>query len=286
MNKFVFAAASLGLLIASGSVLAKDKAEWRSWPLGQRLSVGVSAYRPSIDTEVDLFAGPIQGSISFEQNLGLEDTTTSPLVDLRWRFFKRHTFTFDYYNLDRSGAGFSPANVSVCPENDTCIDLPLEWPVNTTVDVEVFDLGYEYSLVFNEKVNWGVGLGLSWQDFSVSIITDDPFPPGEEISVESGFAAPLPSLATSFSYAFTDKWILDAGLNWLKINLDIGNNGNFDGSLWAFDLGIRWQTFEHVGFTLAYTSFDLDVEVSDEPDLGGLIKYKYKGPRLGVNVYF
>ena len=59
-----------GLLILgnSGSALA-EQAEWRAWPLGQRLSVGVSAYRPSLDTKVNLIAGPIQGSIDFETNL-------------------------------------------------------------------------------------------------------------------------------------------------------------------------------------------------------------------------
>jgi hypothetical protein len=33
-------------------------------------------------------------------------------------------------------------------------------PVQAFLDVEVFEVGYEYSLVFRENIDWSVGLGL------------------------------------------------------------------------------------------------------------------------------
>ena len=277
----------LGLLTLgnSGSALA-EQAEWRAWPLGQRLNVGVSAFRPKLDTKINLTAGDIQGSIDFESNLGLDDTKSVPVANLRWRFFKRHSFRIDYFKLDRSGFGNVPVGVEICPEGEGCIPIEPEWDVNAFVDTEVINFGYDYSIIFNEKMNWSIGLGLSAQDFAVGLLTEDPIVPDEPIEGRSDFTAPLPTLATTFSYAMTDKWILDLAVNWLEIDLDLDSSGKFDGRILGFDGGVRWQTFKNVGFALKYSSFDLDIEIDDGEDIAGTVKYKYRGPRLGINVYF
>jgi hypothetical protein len=284
MKKLLLATMSLTALMYTGAALAEE-AEWRSWPLGQRLNVGISAFRPELDTKVSLTAGPILGVIDFEQNLGLDDTESVPLAYLRWRFFKRHTFRVDYFKLDRSGAGTAPADITLCPDGNCLPPLPIDWPVNSFVDVEAVNFGYDYSIIFNEKLNWSIGIGLSLQDFQVGILTDDPLGPGT-IEVESEFTAPLPTLATTFNYAFTDKWIFDLSFNWLDVDVDLDNSGKFDGRILAFDTGIRWQTWKNVGFLLKYTAFDLEFDVDDGDDFAGFVDYKYRGPRFGVNVYF
>ena len=116
------------LVLFSGSVLA-EKAEWQSWPTGDRFRFGISAYRPSIDTDLVLTAGPIRGSISLEQNFGLDDSKTLPQLNFSWRFFKRHSLRVNYFRLDRSGAGTAPADLTLCPENECLPPLPVEWPI-------------------------------------------------------------------------------------------------------------------------------------------------------------
>jgi len=284
MKKLFLVTMSLTALMYTGTAMA-EQAEWRSWPLGQRFSVGISAYRPKLDTKVSLTAGPILGTIDFEQNLGLDDTESVPLANLRWRFFKRHTFRVDYFKLDRSGAGTAPVDIRLCPDGICSPPLPIDWPLNSFVDVETVNFGYDYSIIFNEKLNWSIGIGLSLQDFKVGILTDDPFNPGT-IDVDSDFTAPLPTLATTFNYAMTDKWILDLSFNWLDVDVDLDNSGKFDGRILAFDAGVRWQTWKNVGFSLNYTAFDLEIDVDDGDDFAGFVEYRYRGPRLGVNVYF
>ena len=277
------------LTLFSGAVLA-EKAEWQSWPTGDRFRFGVSAYRPSIDTDLVLTAGPIRGSISLEQNFGLDDSKTLPQLNFSWRFFKRHSLRANYFELDRSGAGTAPVDLTLCPENDCLPSLPVEWPVNSYLDVNVFGIGYDYSVVFTEKMDWTLGVGLSVQDFSFGILTDNPFvfpgQPAEQIEVESKFTAPLPTLATSFTYALTDKWLLRAALNWLQVDFSTGSSGKFDGSIIGFDAAIQWKTFKHVGFILSYQAFDLDLKVDDGEEFSGDIKYDYRGPRLGILGYF
>jgi len=285
MKKLLLATMGLTVLMYTGAALA-EQAEWRSWPLGQRFTVGISAFRPKIDTKVSLTAGPIQGTIDFEQNLGLDDTESVPLANLRWRFFKRHTFRIDYFDLDRSGAGLAPVDIRLCPNGVCSPPLPIDWPVNSFIDVKALNFGYDYSIIFNEKLEWSIGLGLSLQDFTLGLLTDDPLDPGTPIDVESDFVAPLPTIATTFSYAFTDKWILDLSFNWLDVDVDLDNSGKFDGRILAFDGGIRWQTWEHVGFALKYTAYDLEIDVDDGDDFAGVVDYRYRGPRFGVNIYF
>ena len=75
-------------------------------------------------------------------------------------------------------------------------------------------------------------------------------------------------------------------MNWLEVDFEIGDTGKFDGSIWGFDAGIRWQTWKNIGFALKYTFFDIDLTVDDGTDFGGEFEYKYNGPRLGINWYF
>jgi hypothetical protein len=287
MNKCTAAIFSLALLAISSAALAKDKPEWRSWPLGQRLSIGVAGYRPNVDTKVTLDAGPIQGTIDFESDLGLSDREGVPIAALRWRFFKRHSLRVDYFQLDRSSFSEGPVNIDICtpPENPTtCLPIDGTAGVGAFIDTSVLNIGYDYSIFFNEKLNWSVGLGLSAQDFTLGVSgsTGGNVP----ASAETKFTAPLPSLATTFNYAFTDKWLLDLSLNWLEVNIDLDSSGKFDGRILGFDGGIRWQTWKNFGFNLGYTFFNLDLEIDDGQDIGGNIEYKYQGPRLGVQWYF
>lgn len=281
--------AGVSLILLSGSVLAEKK-EWQSWPTGDRFRFGVSIYKPSIDTDLVLTAGPIRGSISLEQNFGLADSKTLPQLNFSWRFFKRHSLRANYFKLDRSGAGTAPADLTLCPDNECLPPLPVEWPVNSYVDVDVLNIGYDYSVVFTEKMDWTLGVGLSVQDFRFGILTDDPFVlPGQsadQIEVESKFTAPLPTLATSFTYALTDKWLLRAAFNWLEVDFSTGDSGKFDGSILGLDAAIQWKTFKHVGFILSYQAFDLDLKVDDGDEFSGDVKYDYRGPRLGVLGYF
>ena len=79
MSKWSLSALVVSMLVFSTNSFA-DKDEWRQWPLGQRLIVGVGVYKPALDTEVNLTAGEIRGRINFEQNFGLDDSKSVPIA--------------------------------------------------------------------------------------------------------------------------------------------------------------------------------------------------------------
>lgn len=283
-QQLVLAAAISGLVFGLQPAAAADanQTDWRSWPLGQRLTLSVGAYRPDINTFVELIDpdNAIQGSIEFERDLNLDDSDTVGIASLNWKLSKRNSLRFDYFGLDRSGAGNSQVEVTIRPDGQPPVTFPVDTELQAYIDVEAYTLSYAYSVLFDEKKEWSIGVGVSLQDFALGI-QNPAFP---EQAAWTDVTAPLPTLNTRFSYAITDKWLLDLGLGWLDVDVDLGS-GNYEGSILTWNVGVRWQAFRNLGFELAWQSFDLDVDIEDD-DLNGTVRYDYQGPRLGLNLYF
>jgi hypothetical protein len=262
-------------LFLSFPATAKEKADWRSWPMGDRFILAVGAFFPNLDTKVSARSAsePVGAEISFERDLGLDSTATRPIAGFGWRFAKKHRLGINYFNLDRSGDTISKVNIKIGD-----IDIPIGVPVQSFFDVAVLEVGYSYSLVFTEKTEWSVGLGLSLQDVDIGILADD----GQILeSQDASVALPLPTLNTTLGYAFTDKWIGRVNLGWLAVEADLSESTDFEGSIWNGSIGMRYKAFEHFGFDFAMTYFDVDVDYYKR-DLIGTLDYRYLGPVISL----
>ena len=267
-------------LLFSASAGAKELPEWRSWPLGDRFGIGVGAFSPNIKTEVRAIStGDINpgAAIGFERDLGMKDSATRPLASLNWRFAKRHSLQVNYFDLDRSGDTISNVNIKF---GDEIISVGL--PVESYFDIETLELSYAYSILFDQKKDLSVGLGISFQDIQTGIRSNDS---GAIIKEDLDIYVPLPTLNLRFQYAFTNKWIGYIGLGWLAVEAELGDKENLDGNIWSSSAGIRYKAFDNFGVSLFYSVFDLDVDYQKR-DLAGFIDYKYHGPVLGVEYFF
>ncbi len=261
-----------------------ESPEWRSYPLGQRLNVGVSAFRPQLSTKITVFnpSSVIQGEIDFERDLSLKDTENTPVVFIDWRISRRNKLKFDYFKLDRSGFGPSGVTITIRPDDGSPpVSFPINTPLQSFFDIEVYNFGYEFAPVFNEKWDWSLGLGLSWQDIAVGIQA----PNQPALRATADVEAPLLTFSTSLSYAVSEKWLLDLSLGWLDVAFDLDDSGKFEGSILSGSAGVRWQTWKHVGFQAGYQVFDLKAD-AEESDISGRLEYDYKGPYVGINAYF
>jgi len=276
---------SLVVLVMSASVSAvakedRPKPEWRNWPLGERFAIAAGAFKPSIETEVRAVStGDINpgAAISFERDLGMKDSTTRPLASANWRFAKRHSLYFRYFDLDRSGDTISNVNIKFGDETIT-IGLPVE----SYFDIETIEISYAYSILFDRKKDLSIGLGISFQDIQAGIRSIDA---GSIIKEDLDVLAPLPTFNARFQYAFTDKLSGIVSLGWLAVEAELGEKENLDGSIWNSSAGVRYKAFNNVAFSLIYSVFDVDIDY-DKRDLAGFIDYKYHGPVLGVDYSF
>jgi hypothetical protein len=262
------------LLIGFGPAYAQGEPEWRSWPLGERFAVNVGSFFANLDTKVRLDAtdGSLGTGIDFEQNLGLDDTQTRIMVGGYWRFFKNHRLDFSYFDLDRSGDGSSTVDISFGDEV-----FQADLPVSAFLDIEVFNLGYSYSILFDEKKELAVGLALSFQDLTAGLQGTAAGQP-LEVSESSSVLAPLPTFTGRFSYAITPKWIVDTNIGYFTIEVDSGGD-ELSGDIIAGNAGVKWQLLKHFHLGLLYQFFVVDVNTKGETKQLA-VEYDYFGPVL------
>ena len=268
------------LLSGVGPAYTKDKPEWRSWPMGQRVGIDVGAFFANLETNVQLnsASGLLGAGISFEQDLGLSDTVSRPMAAGYWRFFKKHRLNFSYFKLDRSGQGSSTVNIRFGE-----FEFEQNLPIQAFFDVEIINLGYSYSILFDEKKELSLGLALSFQDLAIGLqgtVAGQPLGVSESESV----LAPLPTFTGKFSYAFTPKWILDTTVGYFTIELDSGGD-ELAGDVLSLNAGIRWQVLKHFHLGLLYQYFSVDVKTKNEARQFN-IDYKYDGPVFFLGTSF
>ena len=267
------------ILLPFNSAIAQTENEWQSWPLADHFTIDVSAMFPNLDTRVRVDASDtsLGTTIDFEQNLGMSDTEALPVIGFSWRYAKKHQLNFAAFKLDRSGSAITPTNISIGDET-----FPVDLPIASFLDMSVFNLGYSYSLVFDEKKELAIGAGLSVQDISFGLLGDGPL---GIIEFASGITAPLPTFDLRGRYAFTDKWIGQLGIGVFSFDLAIDDGEDLSGDIRTAYASIQHNTFEHVYFGLGYNFIDVNVDWSKN-GLDTSVGYEYWGPMLTVTTAF
>ena len=236
-------------------------------------------YVPKLDTTVrrDSSNGMLGTLIDFESTLGMDDKDRLPLLSGHYRVAKKHRITFQYFRLDRRGNSVSADAIRFGD-----ITFPANLPLSSFFNVDVYSLGYSYSLIHDEKKELAFSAGVQIQDIEIGIAGNLG---AGLIRSETEIVAPLPTFGGSFNYAISDKWLFTSLVGWFGIELDLGDESEFAGEILQINTGIVHKTFDNVGFALHYNYFRLDVDVED-PDWVGLLKYEYRGPVLSVFFYF
>jgi hypothetical protein len=297
MRKYgLFLAIIVALSPAVG--MAKEKPEWRSWPLGDRMTGSVGYYRPKLNTQAAIAT---QGDevgvlISFEDTLGLSDTKGTGILGVKWRISKRNELSFNYFKLDRS----SDQDVAVdffinIDDADPPIDekFSVELPISSVFNIQSIDITYAFSAIFTQKHNLAFGLGLALQQLEFGFRPSDNCTGVYCSQVEPKEAkatAPLPTFKVVYQYAINDKWIVDTNIGYfaLDLELDSEKGENMSGQIVNASAAIQWKTWDHVGFNLGYKYFDVDLDY----ERSGTIPYKatadydYRGLVLGVDAFF
>lgn len=274
---------AIALLIAA-PVAAQSSGDWQSWPTGDRWSVGAGYFAPDLDTKLIVTDENqnVGTGISFENNLGLDDSEGTGLLFVNWRMFKHHSLEYRYFALDRSATS-SSGSVSIAIGEEV-FDVSL--PIQSFFDITAHEISYSYSLLFDEKKDFYVGVGLSIQDLELGIQGTESSPnPGEIINSNLSSTAPLPTLNVGFDYAFNENWLFTSRLGWLAVELDFGADEDLSGEIINANVGVQWNAFKNVGFFAQYALFDVNVDYTDAGVLFA-IDYDYKGPLLGVDVRF
>ncbi len=269
----------IAILLPFNSAIAQTENDWQSGPLASHFTINVSAMFPNLDTRVRVDASDtsLGTTIDFEQNLGMSDTETLPVIGFSWRYAKKHQLSLAAFKLDRSGSAITPTNISIGDET-----FPVDLPIASFLDMSVINLKYSYLLIFDEKKELSFGAGLSIQDISFGLLGDGPL---GIIEFASGITAPLPTFDLLGRYAFTDRWIGQLGFGVFSFDLAISDESQLSGDVRNAFASIQHNTFEHVYFGLGYNYIEVDVDWSKN-GLATSVGYEYRGPMLTVITAF
>ena len=272
-------AASLLVLLMPSLVMAQDDGDWQNWTLGSPFALSLDLFHASLDTSlrVDATDGTPGTRIDFEQNLGMSDTESLPIVNLGWRLAKKHRLTLGYYAIKRSGSAITADNIRI---GDFEFDLNV--PIASFLDLEIASASYSYSLLFNEKRELAVSAGLSLVDIQWGFSGDGVTGP---IDTRFKLDVPVPSIGVSGSYAFGDKFFLQGNVGHISFDLALSDEVGLRGHVTTAAAGLYHRTFDQVRLGLAYLYFDFNIDWGSPSGFNAL-QYTYQGPSLNVTMTF
>jgi hypothetical protein len=212
-------------------------------------------------------------NIDFDQTFGKVSDSTRGRLDALWRITPKHHLAFTYFDN-------STTRSKVLDRDVTWDDMTfkLGGNVESKVKYSVYALSYEYAFVNAPNYEVAGSAGVHYADMSLQLsgLATVTNPDGSTSSSTlqtrtSNLPAPLPVIGVRGGWAVAPDWLLDAGLQVFKVNVN-GYNGNWSN----FKAGATWMFSRHMGVGLGYNRFATNVDVN-KSNFNGHLKLGYAG---------
>ena len=230
------------------------------------------------DSNVRLGVKGVGLSVDAEELLGLDTSTSSFAIDGFWRFTenRRHRLDFSWFLLHRSGTNTLGRDIDIGD-----LHIPLGTTVHTTLDIDMYRIGYSYSFFQDDRMDLAVSGGAYILPITFDIKAEGLVEGSESESI----TAPLPVIGLRADFAISPKWLLRS-----KIDLFYLEIGDFKGAIADTRLAVEYRAFKHVGFGLRAESFRVKVEAKgdDYPgvDFTGAFEFNSLGLMAFLTLYF
>ena len=226
-------------------------------------------------TDPDLGAGL---SITPEDTLGLKTEQSVLRLDGYYRFTRTHALTYSWYKISSDGNKKIEEEFDWIDENGNKITVPVGAKVDTSLQYDIFKLGYLWSFYHTDKVAMSAGVGLHVARIAIGLRTDTTATGVEAKDVDTSL--PLPVISFSIVYHVTPRFYWHLKQEFFALNYD-----KWDGNYTDSTLGIEYRVFENVGLGIALSSNSLKLtEIEDD------YKFHYDnritGVLLNVAAYF
>ncbi len=248
-------ARGLAFLLLLGG--ASFPAAAQEYQLFERVAVSLEFAETGFDTTVRLDSNnfDLGTEINFENDLRLGDNKSIPAITVTYRPFKRHQFSFGYFDADRRSQATVMAEIRFG-------DLVIPVQATASLDWKNQDarLGYSYWPIMKKRTAFGVGGGLRVQELkaTLTVIEANVF----EVAEATG---PLPYVWVEVRHGLTPKTRLTAGVGVLALEI-----GDYDGQQVILDIGIQHQTFKHFAFGGRFDLATVDVDTTAKRYTGSL----------------
>ena len=284
--KYLAALAALASgIVAGGSALAQGN----MIPFGKEtFQIDLGWYRPNFKSSYSQsFPGsPIPpGTISMEDDLGLDSHLDVVRLNGYWRFAERHRLFFGYYNLNRDTSAtlnknIGPISIPSLGINDTILAGS---NVRAETNWDVYILGYGYSFYKTETAEITGKIGFNVANISASLTGTLNLLGGGVASAAgntSDVTAPLPVIGISGEWAFSPRWKLIGSIGGFKAKISDVDATVVDGTI-----AVDYRLFRNFGVGVGYSWLKLKGDVS-KPDWNGSVNWRTDGFQIYGSLVF
>lgn len=241
--------------------------------------IELGGFWADVDSEGE-FRLPDQPSgvaFDFEQDLGLDDRESLFSVNAGVRAFGRVVIGADYYSLDRDN---SMALAREIQFED--VSFPVAAEVSSGFQSDIYRLTIGYSLIRNDRFEFGPALGLHATNFDIFVSGEAEL---GEIEVADAvrrrdFLAPLPTLGLYGTWQPTPRIAANARIDYMSLEID-----DYDGGVMNVQAGVSYAVSDNFDIGVQYRFVDYDLKIEKEQWIGDL-NYQFKGPVLFLRASF
>jgi len=263
------------ILLAAMFVVAINHAHAED-AVSDKIRIALGGYAlPGFESSISLTDTGLGAGISIspEDTLGVNTEQTVLRLDGRYRFTKKHALTFSWYRIKSDGNKTLTEEIDWVDENGDPITIPIGASVNTTLDYNIFKLGYLWSFHHTDKVELAAGAGLHITRVAIGLSADTTFTGVDATDVSTSI--PLPVLSFALTYKVTPKfsWYIKSEIFTLAFD---DWKGNYTDGI----LGMEYRAFKHVGLGIGFgtNALKLSEETSD-------YKFSYDNRIAGALLY-
>lgn len=221
-------------------------------------------------TEPNIGAGI---SISPEDTLGLKGTQTVLRLTGHYRFSRKHALTYSWYSISTDGNKLLEYEFDWLDENGDTITIPVGAKVETSLDYDIYTVGYLWSFHHTDKVELSTGVGLHLTRIAIGLRAETVSSPLSTQDVST--TVPLPVFSFKLTYNITPKF------SWgLRVEAFALKYEEWDGIYTDSSLAMEYRAFKNVGLGVGLNTNSLKVTEDTSKH-----KFAYDNRISGILVY-
>ena len=261
---------TIALFLLAPGLLAQDL--FPRFSVTAATSAGRFETTARIDPELRGGTGTL---ISFERDLGLDDSRTLRRFGLQWRPFRRHELALQYFSAPRSG--FQQIDRSITFRDQV---YPVNALVTTRFDLDYGGATYTYWARRSDRDGFGLTLGIATLGIDALVRAQRP-DVTVTITESANTDVPVALAGVQGRVAITDRLHSEAGLSALpRVTIE-----GYRGNALAANARLEYRPLRWLGLGVAYHYFRLDVDVA-QSDLRGTLNMTIRGPEAFARLAF
>lgn len=217
-------------------------------------------------------------SISPEDTLGMDTEQSVTRLDGYFRFNAKHSLTYSWYSISSDGNKSIEKDFEWVDDGGNEIIIPAGASVTSSLDYDIFKIGYLWSFHHTDKVELAFGGGFHMTRLALDMTATSTIGGGDTTDVSTTVPLPVVSFALAYNVTPKFKWYLKSEFFALKFS-------DWDGSYTDSMFGMEYRVLKYMGLGISLGNNVLRLtEDTDEQKF--IFNNQISGALLYVAAYF